>query len=107
MTIGTDVDAKIAPFSAKKRLSIVKTAHDPFLDKGYELTSMDDIATRAKVIPANLPQPVVAMTAVPSCILPMREPRESHVQCRIRGRRKLEIVLALPTESWPIQVLLS
>lgn len=43
------MDAKIAPFSAKKRLSIVKAAHDLFLDKGYELTSMDDISTRAKV----------------------------------------------------------
>lgn len=47
--VGTNVDAKIAPFSAKKRLSIVKAAHDLFLDKGYELTSMDDIAARAKV----------------------------------------------------------
>jgi len=43
------VDTKIAPFSAKKRSSIVKAAHDLFLDKGYELTSMDDIAARAKV----------------------------------------------------------
>jgi TetR/AcrR family transcriptional repressor of mexJK operon len=43
------VNAKITSFSAKKRMGIVKAAHDLFLDQGYELTSMDDIAARARV----------------------------------------------------------
>lgn len=49
--IGVDskVNAKITSFSAKKRMGIVKAAHDLFLDQGYELTSMDDIAARARV----------------------------------------------------------
>lgn len=47
--VSCNVNTKITPFSAKKRQGIVKAAHDLFLDQGYELTSMDDIAVRARV----------------------------------------------------------